>query len=81
MHGYNTVAAPLMALTSSKVPPLDTCTQTGFCRAEEQVHVRPHPDHPWPFVVEADASDGVGTILSQHSVVDQKLYVCSFFYR
>ena len=41
-----------------------------------------HPDPGQPFVVEVDASDiGVGAILSQRSVEDERLHPCAFFSR
>ncbi|XP_075894338.1 uncharacterized protein LOC142896522 [Nelusetta ayraudi] len=86
IRGYSTVAAPLTALTSSKVP---FCWTTAADAAFQALKTRftsapilrmPDPDRQ--YVVEVDASDvGVGAILSQRSVDDQKLHPCAFFSR
>lgn len=86
IRNYSTVAAPLTALTSSKVPFLwslsaDEAFQTLKARFTS-APILQMPDPTRQFVVEVDASDvGVGAILSQRSAFDQKLHPCAFFSR
>ena len=86
IRNYSSVAAPLTALTSPKVP---FCWTPGADKAFQVLRSRftnapilqtPDPDRQ--FVVEVDASDiGVGAVLSQRSASDQKLHPCAFFSR
>ncbi|KAI3358945.1 hypothetical protein L3Q82_014740 [Scortum barcoo] len=86
IRGYSTVAAPLTALTSSKVTFSVVCLaaneafntlKTRFTSAP--ILIMPDPERQ--FVLEVDASDvGVGAVLSQQrSSEDQKLHPCAFF--
>jgi len=58
---------------------------TAFAALKERFTTAPvllHPDPSRQFVVEVDASDtGIGAVLSQRSVEDQKLHPCAFFSR
>lgn len=86
IRGYSTVAAPLTALTSPKVPfrwspAADSAFQTLKSRFTSAPILR-MPDPERQFVVEVDASDvGVGAVLSQRAADDQKLHPCAFFSR
>jgi len=81
---YSTIAAPLTALTSSKVP---FCWTPVVEMAFEYLKtwftspsILQVPDLNCQFIVEVDASDvGVGALLSQRAAVDQKLHPCAFF--
>ena len=86
IRNYSTVAAPLTALTSTKVPfhwtpAADKAFQTLKARFTSAPILQvPDPDRQ--FVVEVDASDvGVGAVLSQRAASDQKLHPCAFFSR
>lgn len=86
IHGYSTVAAPLTALTSSKVPfKWTTAAEEAFSHLKERFSSAPIlrvPDPDSQFVVEVDASDvGLGAVLSQRVTDDQKLHPCAFFSR
>lgn len=84
IRGYSTVASPLTALTSSKIPFSWTpAANRAFETLKARFTTAPilHvPDPERQFVVEVDASDvGVGAVLSQRSALDQKLHPCAFF--
>ncbi|KAF7640814.1 hypothetical protein LDENG_00012300, partial [Lucifuga dentata] len=86
IRGYSSVAAPLTALTSSKVLFKWTSTAEEAFKTlklrftSSPILQMPEPDRQ--FVVEVDASDvGVGAVLSQCSAADQKLHPCAFFSR
>lgn len=86
IRGYSTVAAPLTALTSSKVQfRWSPAAAAAFRHLKERFCSAPIlliPDPDRQFVVEVDASDvGVGAVLSQRSAVDEKLHPCAFFSR
>ena len=86
IRGYSSVAAPLTALTSSKVPFLwSTAANDSFQALKARFTSAPIlqiPDPERQFVVEVDASDlGVGAILSQRAASDQKLHPCAFYSR
>nr|XP_023696137.1 uncharacterized protein LOC111858521 [Paramormyrops kingsleyae] len=83
IQGYSTVAAPLTALTSSKVPfqwtpdAQDAFTDLRNRFTSAPILQLPDPSHQ--FIVEVDASGtGVGAILSLRSV---KVHPCAFFSR
>ncbi|TKS65266.1 Retrotransposon-like protein 1 [Collichthys lucidus] len=81
---YSTVAAPLTALTSSKVPfSWSSAATYAFQTLKNRFTSAPilrMPDPKRQFVVEVDASDvGVGAVLSQLATDDQKLHPCTFF--
>ncbi|XP_028324820.1 uncharacterized protein LOC114476995 [Gouania willdenowi] len=86
IRDYSKVAAPLNKLTSIKVP-FNWSAEAGgafvklktlFCSAP----ILSHPDPSSQFVIEVDASDsGIGAVLSQRSVSDQKLHPCAFYSR
>lgn len=83
IKNFSTIASPLHALTSAKVP---------FCWSEQaeralnllkrrftSAPVLLVPDPSLQFVVEVDASDvGVGAVLSQRSERDGRLHPCAF---
>lgn len=86
IRGYSSVAAPLTALTSSKVPYLwSPEAEKAFNKLKTLFTSAPILRIPAPerqFVVEVDASDvGVGAVLSQRALDDQKLHPCAFFSR
>lgn len=84
IRDYSRVAAPLTRLTSS----LTSFTWTpdaeaAFSELKRRFTTTPiliQPDPSRQFVVEVDASNiGVGAVLSQRSVSDQKLHPCAFY--
>lgn len=84
IRSYSSVAAPLTALTSSKVPfSWPAAAEEAFCKLKKAFTSAPilvTPDPQLQFVVEVDASDvGVGAVLSQRSPSDDKLHPCAFF--
>ena len=86
IRGYSTVAAPLTALTSSKVPfRWSVAAEEAFQHLKGRFSSAPIlliPDPERQFVIEVDASDvGVGAVLSQRAAKDQKLHPCAFFSR
>ncbi|XP_035265328.1 uncharacterized protein LOC118223192 [Anguilla anguilla] len=83
IQDYSRVAVPLTHLTSSTIPfawtPETDTTFGDLKRRFTSAPVLVHPDSPRQFVVEVDASEtGVGAVLSQRSVKDQKLHPCAF---
>ena len=86
IRGYSTVAAPLTALTSSKMPFCWSSTAAAAFQALKarftSAPILRMPDPARQYVVEVDASDiGVGAVLSQRAADDQKLHPCAFFSR
>ncbi|KAI3368651.1 hypothetical protein L3Q82_025653 [Scortum barcoo] len=86
IRGYSTVAAPLTALTSSKVTfQWSVAAKEAFDALKTRFTSAPiliMPDPERQFILEVDASDvGVGAVLSQRSLEDQKLHPCAFFSR
>ncbi len=86
IRSYSSVAAPLTALTSSKVPfQWNSAADEAFQALKLRFTTAPIlqlPDPDRQFVVEVDASDvGVGAVLSQRSASDQKIHPCAFFSR
>ena len=86
IRNYSSVAAPLTALTSSKVPfQWSPSTDKAFHTLKTRFTSAPilqMPDPNRQLVVEVDASDvGVGAVLSQRSATDHKLHPCAFFSR
>lgn len=86
IRGYSSVAAPLTALTSTKIP-YKWCPEAdaAFRSLKTRFTTAPIlrvPDPEKQFVVEVDASDvGVGAVLSQRASDDHKLHPCAFFSR
>lgn len=84
IRNYSSVAAPLTALTSTKKG-FDWTPAAGeaFNALKARFTSAPIlqvPDPDRQLVVEVDASDiGVGAILSQRSLGDNKLHLCAFF--
>ena len=84
VRNYSTVAAPLTALTSSKVPYVwSPEAEKAFQYLKKRFTSAPvltHPDPTRQFIVEVDASDvGVGAVLSQRSSEDHRIHPCAFF--
>ncbi|XP_056890695.1 retrovirus-related Pol polyprotein from transposon 297 [Takifugu flavidus] len=70
IRGYSTVAAPLTALTSSKVP-FRWSQDAKEAFQNLKARFTSAPDSERQFIVEVDASDvGVGDVLSQRSADD-----------
>uniref|UniRef100_A0A8C5N9Y2 Gypsy retrotransposon integrase-like protein 1 n=1 Tax=Gouania willdenowi TaxID=441366 RepID=A0A8C5N9Y2_GOUWI len=86
IRNYSSIAVPLMALTSTLIPFCWTSeAEAAFkelkCRFTS-APVLVQPDSDRQFIVEVDASDtGVGAVLSQRAVADNKLHPCAFFSR
>lgn len=83
IRSYSSVSAPLTALTSPKVPfSWFAAAEEAFSRLKKaftKALVLVTPDRKLQCVVEVDASDvGVGAVLSQHSLKDNKLHPCAF---
>ncbi len=86
IHNFSQVAAPLHALTSSKVKFLwSPQAEYAFQRLKSSFVSAPVltlPNTKRQFVVEVDASDlGAGAVLSQRSERDNKLHPCAFLSR
>lgn len=78
------VVAPLIRLTSAKVPfKWSDEAEKSFLKLKNRFTSAPilvNPDPSRQFIVEVDASDiGVGAVLSQRSPSDLKLHPCAFF--
>lgn len=86
IRDYSSVAAPLTALTSTKVPfRWSSEAEEAFRDLKRRFTTAPilHVSDPESqFVMEVDASDvGVGAVLSQRAGKDGKLLPCAFFSR
>ncbi|KAL2095538.1 hypothetical protein ACEWY4_007686 [Coilia grayii] len=86
IRNYSAVAAPLTALTSSKIPFVWTTAANGsFTDLKTRFTSAPILQVPNPeqqFVVKVDVSDvGAGAVLSQRRREDDKLHPCAFFSR
>lgn len=83
IRGFSAIAAPLHALTSSKVqfqwsPQAETAFQ-NLKRLFTSAPILTMPDPRRQFVVEVDASnEGIGAVLSQRSEQDGKMHPCAF---
>jgi len=82
IRNFSSVAAPLHVLTSPKFPFKWTPqADIAFQRLREGFTTAPIltiPDPQWQFVVEVDASnEGIGGVLSQRSVEDNKMHPCA----
>jgi hypothetical protein len=82
--GYNTLVAPLSALTSTKVPfTWSPAADRAFQDLKHCLTTAPilvYPDPSRQFVVKAYASDvGVEAVLSQRSALDLKVHPCVVF--
>lgn len=86
IRSFSSVAAPLHALTSSKVPFQWTPqAEKAFQCLKERFTTAPVltvPDPQRQFVVEVDASnEGVGAVLSQRSAKDNRMHPCAYLSR
>ena len=86
IRNYSSVAASLSTLTSPGVPfQWSLLAEKAFSELKARFTSAPilvFPDPGRQLIVEVDASDtGVGAILSQRSVKDQKIHLCAFFSR
>uniref|UniRef100_A0A8C4ZXL3 Gypsy retrotransposon integrase-like protein 1 n=1 Tax=Gadus morhua TaxID=8049 RepID=A0A8C4ZXL3_GADMO len=84
IRNYGSLAAPLTALTSSRVKfTWSPAAEAAFNDLKSRFTSAPilsQPDPDRQFIVEVDASDvGVGAILSQKSGADQKVHPCAFY--
>ncbi|KAI7797064.1 hypothetical protein IRJ41_012065 [Triplophysa rosa] len=84
IRGFGQVAAPLTALTSTKIPfSWNALAQVAFDKLKSRFVSAPVlclPDPDRQFIVEVDASDvGVGAVLSQRAEHDGKVHPCAFF--
>ncbi len=84
IRDFGQVAAPLTALTSTKVPfTWSAQAQEAFDNLKSRFISAPvlsTPDSERQFIVEVDASDvGVGAVLSQRSSRDGKVHPCAYF--
>ncbi|KAI7790520.1 Pol polyprotein [Triplophysa rosa] len=84
IRGFGQVAAPLTALTSTKIPfSWNALAQVAFDKLKSRFVSAPVlclPDPDQQFIVEVDASDvGVGAVLSQRAEHDGKVHPCAFF--
>ncbi len=86
IRNFGQIAAPLTALTSTKVVfRWNPDAQVAFDALKSRFVSAPVllvPDPESQFIVEVDASDvGVGAVLSQRSLCDGKVHPCAFFSR
>ena len=84
IRSYNTLAAPLTHLTSTKVRFVwDQEAEKAFRDLKKRFTSAPilvHPDGKAQFIVEVDASNiGVGAFLSQCLTGDSKVHLCAFY--
>ncbi|XP_063782381.1 uncharacterized protein LOC134932160, partial [Pseudophryne corroboree] len=85
--GFSSIVAPLVALTKkgADVAHWSCEAKAAFAhlkRAFVSAKVLRHPDPERPFVVEVDASEmGIGAVLSQMGVSDNRLHPCAYFSR
>ncbi len=84
IRNFSQLAAPLTALTSTKIPfRWSSAAEAAFaklkgCFVSAPILIAPDPSRQ--FVVEVDASEvGVGAILSQRSSSDDKMHPCTYF--
>ncbi len=84
IRNFSQLAAPLTALTSTKIPfRWSSAAEAAFaklkgCFVSAPILIAPDPSRQ--FVVEVDASEvGVGAILSQRSSSDDKMHPCAYF--
>uniref|UniRef100_A0A4W6E7Z3 Gypsy retrotransposon integrase-like protein 1 n=1 Tax=Lates calcarifer TaxID=8187 RepID=A0A4W6E7Z3_LATCA len=86
IRNFSSLAAPLHQLTSSKNKfSWSLQAEQAFQMLKQRFATAPvltQPDAQRQFVVEVDASDvGIGAILSQRSVTDNKLHPCAYLSR
>ena len=84
IRNYSSIASPLCALTSPKVPfvwtPVADKAFVSLKTAFSEAPVLVYPDAERPFIVEVDASDsGVGAVLSQKDESSGSIHPCAFF--
>ncbi|XP_063806789.1 uncharacterized protein LOC134990792, partial [Pseudophryne corroboree] len=85
--GFSSIVAPLVALTKkgADVAHWSCEAKAAFARLKRafvSAKVLRHPDPERPFVVEVDASEiGIGAVLSQMGVSDNRLHPCAYFSR
>lgn len=86
IHKYSRVAAHVTRLTYTNIPftwtsEVDKASLT-LNRLFTSALVLAHPNPGLQLIVEVNASDtGVGTVLSQWSLVDHKIHSCAFVLR
>ncbi len=87
IHNFSTIAAPISALTKGSPTRIQWTAEAleSSDRLKKLFSSAPillHPDPELPFIVEVDASEvGVGAVLSQRSISDNRVRPCSFFSR
>ncbi len=87
IHNFSTIAAPISALTKGSPTRIQWTAEAleSSDRLKKLFSSAPillHPDPELPFIVEVDASEvGVGAVLSQRSISDNRVHPCSFFSR
>ncbi len=87
IHNFSTIAAPISVLTKGSPTRIQWTAEAleSSDRLKKLFSSAPillHPDPELPFIVEVDASEvGVGAVLSQRSVSDNRVCPCSFFSR
>ncbi len=87
IHNFNTIAASISAITKGSPTHIQWAAEAleSFDRLKELISSAPillHLDPQLHFIVEGDTSEvGVGGVLSQRSILDNKVNPCSFFSR
>lgn len=86
IRNFDSVATPLHALTSSKIPfQWNPQAEKAFQCLKERFTTAPVltvPDPQRQFVVEVDSSnEGIGVVLSQRSAEDNRLHPCAYLSR
>ncbi|XDV37137.1 hypothetical protein PO909_006790 [Leuciscus waleckii] len=86
IHNFSQLAAPLTALTSPRTAfRWSDTAEAVFAKLKGRFVSAPiliAPDPSRQFVVEVDASEvGVGAVLSQRSLMDDKMHPCAFLSR
>ncbi len=85
IRNFSAIAAPLTALTRKNVKGFQWTEEAekALCKLKDRFTSAPVltiPDPELPFIVEVDASEvGVGAILSQRVIKDNKVHPCAFF--
>ncbi len=85
IRNFSAIAAPLTALTRKNIKGFQWTEEAekALCRLKDRFTSAPVltiPDPELPFIVEVDASEvGVGAILSQRVIKDNKVHPCAFF--
>ncbi len=85
IRNFSAIAAPLTALTRKNVKDFQWTEEAekAFCKLKDRFTSAPVltiPDPELPFIVDVDASEvGVGAVLSQRVIKDNKVHPCAFF--